>query len=128
MSQDQIADTKSKLDDLEQRIHAAKSSLGAKRRDQRARRRRTGTAMVEKHGDLRRKLDASDDHPARRLEGLDLDVDVLRTSLETWMAKVEGNFDKSFALLRAALSSALRRSYGDRVLDRRIDTAESRQR
>ena len=30
MSQDPIADTKTKLDDLEQRIHAAKSSLGAR--------------------------------------------------------------------------------------------------
>jgi hypothetical protein len=30
MSQDPIADTKNKLDDLEQRIHAARSSLGAR--------------------------------------------------------------------------------------------------
>ncbi len=36
----------------------------------------------------------SDDHPAGVIEGLDFDVDILRTSLETWVAKVEGNFDK----------------------------------
>jgi hypothetical protein len=93
MSQDQIADTKNKLDDLEQRIHAAKSSLGA-RGDLNDQAQKDWMAMVEKHGDIRRKLDASDDHPAGVIEGLDFDVDILRTSLETWVAKVEGNFDK----------------------------------
>ena len=93
MSQDPFADTKRKLDDLEQRINAAKASPGA-----------TGelgdeaqkewSKMVETHSDIRRKLDARDDHPAGVIEGLHFDVDILRTSFETWVAKVERKFDK----------------------------------
>ena len=74
MSQDPIAETRSKLDNLEQRIHAAKNSLGA-----------TGSindeaqkdwaAMIEKHADIRRKLDARPDHPNGFIEGIRFDVD-----------------------------------------------------
>jgi len=50
--------------------------------------------MVEKHADIRRKLDARDDHPAGVIEGIQFDVDILRSSFEKWVAKVEDNFDK----------------------------------
>ena len=93
MSQDPIADTRNKLDDLGQRIHTAKSSLGA-RGDLNDEAQKDWMAMVEKHADIRRKLDAHDNHPADVIEGLHFDVDILRTSFETWVAKVENNFDK----------------------------------
>jgi hypothetical protein len=93
MSQDSLAATRSKLDDLEQRIHAAKSSLGARGaiNDEAQ---QDWNAMLEKHADIRRKLDARDDHPTGVIEGINFDVDILRTSLEKWVAKVEGNFAK----------------------------------
>jgi hypothetical protein len=93
MSQDSIADTKTKLDELEQRILAARSSLGA-RGDIDDEAQRDWKAMVDKHADIRRKLDAHPDHPAGVIEGARFDVDILRTSFEKWVAKVEGNFDK----------------------------------
>jgi hypothetical protein len=93
MSQDLTADTKSKLEDLEKRIQAARTSPGA-----------TGELsdeaqsewkkMVEMHRDIRRRLDARADHPAGVIEGLHFDVDILRTTFETWVAKVEGKFDR----------------------------------
>jgi hypothetical protein len=93
MSQDPIADTKTQLDELEQRIHAAKSSLGA-RGELDAQVHKEWNAMVDKHADIRRKLDAHSTHPTGVVEGLRFDVDILRGSLETWVAKVESNFDK----------------------------------
>jgi hypothetical protein len=93
MSQDPIAVTKSKLDDLEQRIHAAKSSLGA-RGDLNDEAQREWKAMVDKHAEIRRALDAHPDHPAGVIEGVRFDVDILGTSFETWVAKVERDFDK----------------------------------
>ena len=93
MSQDPIADTKTKLDELEQRIHAARSSLGA-RGDIDDEAQRDWKAMLDKHADIRRKLDAHPDHPAGVVEGVRFDVDILRTSFEKWVAKVERNFDK----------------------------------
>ncbi|KAB2939724.1 MAG: hypothetical protein K8F92_05505 [Hyphomicrobium sp.] len=93
MSQDPIADTRSKLDDLEQRIHAAKTSLGA-RGEINTEAQKDWRAMVEKHADIRRKLDARADHPNGVIEGISFDVDILRNSFEKWVAKVEGNFDK----------------------------------
>jgi hypothetical protein len=93
MSQDPIADTKTKLDELEQRILAARSSLGA-RGDIDDEAQRDWKAMVDKHADIRRKLDAHPDHPAGIVQGARFDVDILRTSFETWVAKVERNFDK----------------------------------
>jgi len=93
MSQDPIVDTRNKLDDLGQRILAARSSLGARGgiSDEAE---RDWKMMVEKHSDIRRKLDARPDHPAGVVEGIRFDVDILRTSFEKWVAKVEGNFDK----------------------------------
>ena len=93
MSQDPIAETRSKLDDLEQRIHAARTSLGA-RGEINDEADRDWKAMVEKHSDIRRKLDTHADQPAGVAEGIHFDVDILRTSFEKWVAKVEGNFDK----------------------------------
>jgi hypothetical protein len=93
MSQDPIADTRSKLDDLGQRIHAARTSLGA-RGDIDDEAKKDWTAMIAKHADIRRKLDARDDHPTGVIEGINFDVDILRTSFEKWVAKVESNFDK----------------------------------
>jgi len=93
MSQDPVIDTKSKLDDLEQRIHAARSSLGA-RGDLNAEAQKDWNKMIEMHSDIRRKLDARADHPNGVLEGIRYDVDILRSSFETWVAKVEGKFDR----------------------------------
>lgn len=93
MSHDPIADTRTKLDELEQRIHAAKSAVGA-RGELDADAHKEWKAMVDKHADIRRKLDAHPAHPAGVAEGLRFDVDILRGSLETWVAKVESNFDK----------------------------------
>jgi hypothetical protein len=91
MSQDLIANTKSKLDELEQRINQAKSSLGA-RGDLGDEAEADWNKMVEMHSDIRRKLDARADHPAGVAEGLHFDVDILRTSFEKWVAKVEGKY------------------------------------
>lgn len=93
MSQDPIADTRTKLDDLEQRIHAAKTSLGA-RGELDAEAQKEWNAMVDKHADIRRKLDAHPTHPNGVVEGLRFDVDILQGSFETWVAKVERNFAK----------------------------------
>jgi len=93
MSQDLISDTKSKLDDLEKRIHAAKSSLGA-RGEISDEAHKDWTQMIEMHSDIRRKLDAQPDHPAGVIEGIRFDVDILRSSFEKWVAKVEDKFDK----------------------------------
>lgn len=93
MSQDLIADTKSKLDDLEQRIHAAKSSLGA-RGELSTEAHGDWQKMVDAHADIRRKLDARPDHPLGVIEGIRFDVDILRTAFEKWVAKVEGKFDE----------------------------------
>jgi hypothetical protein len=49
--------------------------------------------MVETHADLRRKLEATGNQSGQALDGISLDVDVLRNSFEQWMARVEGNFD-----------------------------------
>jgi hypothetical protein len=91
MSQNPIvADTKRKLADLEQRIRAARASPGAHHEI-------TGEAqkdwddMVASHAAIARKLEATGDHPAEVLEGIRLDIDVLRHSFERWMARVEGN-------------------------------------
>jgi hypothetical protein len=93
MSQDPIADTQTKLDDLEQRIHTARSSLGA-RGEISDEAEKDWKRMVEMHSDIRRKLDARADHPAGVVEGIRFDVDILRTSFEKWVAKVEGQFGK----------------------------------
>ena len=91
MNQDPFADTKSKLDELEQRINHAKTSLGA-RGDLGDEAEADWNKMIEMHSDIRRKLDARADHPVGVAEGLHFDVDILRTSFEKWVAKVEGKF------------------------------------
>jgi hypothetical protein len=93
MSQDPIADTRSRLEDLEQRIVAAKSSLGA-RGEISDEAQKDWKAMVEMHSDIRRKLDARADHPNGVLEGIRFDIDILRHSFEKWVAKVEDHFER----------------------------------
>ena len=93
MSPDPITDTRKKLDELEQRILAAKSSLGA-RGEISDRAAKDWQAMVEAHADIRRKLDARPDHPNGVLEGIHFDIDILRHSFEKWVANVEDSFDK----------------------------------
>lgn len=93
MSQDLISDTKSKLDDLEQRIHAAKNSLGA-RGEITEEAEKDWAQMIEMHGDIRRKLDAHPDQPVGVVEGIRFDVDILRSAFEKWVAKVEAKFDE----------------------------------
>jgi len=94
MSQKEIAEeTKRKLDELEQKIRAAKTSPGAPEQIVGAAH-KDWQAMVDSHAAISRKLDAADDHPAEVLEGIRLDVDVLCNSFERWMARVEGNYAK----------------------------------
>jgi hypothetical protein len=88
-----VEDTKRRLQELEQRIRAAKSSLGAKGEIV-SEAQKDWDSMVETHADLRRKLDASGDQSGQALAGISLDIDVLRNSFERWMARVEGNFDQ----------------------------------
>ena len=81
---------KRKLADLERRINEAKSSLpahdaiaGDARKD--------WDDMLSRHDAIRRKL-ASEQQSPETLEGLRLDVDVLRHSFDKWMARVETGF------------------------------------
>ena len=89
---DTVEDTKRKLQELEQRIRAAKSSLGAKGEIV-SEAQKQWDAMLETHADLRRKLEAAGNQSGQALDGISLDVDVLRNSFEQWMARVEGDFD-----------------------------------
>ena len=86
-----VDDTKRKLQELEQRIRAAKSSLGAKGEivsDAQT----DWNAMVETHAAIRQRLEASGNQSGQARDGIRLDIDVLRNSFERWMARVEGNF------------------------------------
>jgi hypothetical protein len=90
MSQDPAAeDTKRKLDDLEQRIKTARSTLGAHKEISREAH-KDWDEMVQKHAQIRRKLEGSP--TADVVEGARLDVDTLCNSFERWMARVESNF------------------------------------
>lgn len=90
MSQNEIVeDTKRKLAELEQRIQAAKSSLGADKEIAQGAR-KDWDEMVRTHAEIRRKLDT--DQSSDVLEGVRLDIDVLRHSFERWMARVEGTY------------------------------------
>jgi hypothetical protein len=91
MSQDPIDDTKSKLAELEQRIKAARSSLGEDR-PVASEAKQDWDRMVRAHADICRKLEG--DHSAEALENARLDIDVLRNSFERWMARVESRFHK----------------------------------
>lgn len=94
MSQNPIVeDTKRKLSELEERIRAARSSEGA-HKELADEAKKDWDDMVQNHADISRKLDATDDHSAEVLEGIRLDVDVLRNSFERWMARVESSYSK----------------------------------
>lgn len=86
-----LDDTKRKLDELEARIMAARSSIGAPAKFADGVH-KDWTAMVDTHADIRRKLDSAQNSPDA-LEGIRFDIDILRHSFERWVARVEGNFD-----------------------------------
>jgi hypothetical protein len=88
-----VEDTRRKLQELEQQIRAAKSSLGAKGEIV-SEAQKDWNAMVETHAAIRRRLEASGDQSGQALDGIRLDIDVLRNSFERWMARVEGNFGR----------------------------------
>jgi hypothetical protein len=90
MSDKLIADAKSKLDDLEQRIQKAKGSIGGLDDDAA----RAWKDMVDKHEDIRRKINAGGEHSPNAAEGIRYDVDILTSSFEKWVARVEGKFAK----------------------------------
>lgn len=92
MSQKEIMDeTKAKLEDLEQRIRAAR--LGPNATEQLvSQAHKDWDDMVRAHADISRRFDAADNHSAEALEGIRLDIDVLRNSFERWMSRVEGKF------------------------------------
>jgi hypothetical protein len=86
-----VEETRRMLAELEQRIRAAKSAPGASQKIA-GKAEKDWQDMVQRHADISRKLDAADNQPAQVLEGIHLDIDVLRNSFERWMARVEGNF------------------------------------
>jgi len=91
MSQDPIVEeTKRKLNELEQQIRAARGSLSAQQIANETH--KDWEDMLASHAAISRKLDATDDQSSEVLEGISLDIDVLRHSFERWMARVEGNF------------------------------------
>lgn len=94
MSQNPIVEeTKRKLSELQERIEAARSSAGTKGElAQEAK--KHWDEMVANHAAITRKLEASDHHSAEVLEGIRLDVDVLRNSFERWMARAESSYAK----------------------------------
>jgi hypothetical protein len=94
MSQNPIVEeTRRKLDELEKQIKAAKSAPGASQEIS-SDAHKDWQDMVQSHAEISRKLDAAGAQSAEVLEGVRLDVDVLRHSFERWMARVEGNFAK----------------------------------
>jgi hypothetical protein len=46
--------------------------------------------MIRSHAEIRRRLDAA--QSSQVIEGVRLDIDVLRNSFERWVARVEGSF------------------------------------
>jgi hypothetical protein len=84
-----VEETKRKLDELEQRINAAKSSLGADK-ELAKEASKDWDEMVRTHAEIRSKLAC--DQSSEVLEGVRLDIDVLRNSFERWMSRVETNF------------------------------------
>jgi hypothetical protein len=94
MSDDQMfAETKSKLDDLEQRIAAARASVGAPAKFV-AGAHQDWNEMVATHTELRRRLDNAKSSPGA-LDGISFDIDILRHSFERWAARVEHNYDQA---------------------------------
>ncbi len=94
MSQNPIVEeTRRKLDELDKKIKAAKSAPGASQ-EIASDAHKDWQDMVQSHAAISRKLDAAGDQSAEVLEGIRLDIDVLRHSFERWMARVEGSFAK----------------------------------
>jgi head-tail adaptor len=84
-----IDDTRRKLDDLGQRITAAKSSI-VRDHSLAGQARKDWDDMIRSHAEIRRRLDAA--QSSQVVEGVRLDIDVLRNSFERWVARVEGSF------------------------------------
>jgi hypothetical protein len=92
MSQNPIVeDTKRKLNELEEKIKAARSDRHAELAEDAE---KDWHDMVERHAEINRKIEAEQNHTADFLEGIRLDIDTLRNSFERWMARVESNFAK----------------------------------
>ena len=82
-----LDDAKRKLDELEQRIQAARGQYGAvSEADE------DWQDMVRAHTEMQRKLDTAKDRSSEALESFHFDIDILRNSFEKWMARVERNF------------------------------------
>jgi hypothetical protein len=82
-----LDNAKRKLDELEQRIQAARAQHGAVSEAD-----KDWQDMVRAHTGMQRKLDAAKDHSAEALETIHFDIDILRNSFEKWMSLVERNF------------------------------------
>lgn len=95
MSQKEIVDeTKAKLEELEQRIRAARVAPSST--DQIvSQAHKDWDDMLSTHAEISRRLGSTHDHSAETLEGIRLDIDVLRNSFERWMSRVEDNFAKN---------------------------------
>jgi hypothetical protein len=78
---------KTEIDDLEQRIQAARARYGVVCEAD-----KDWQDMVRAHAEMQRKLDVAKDHSAEAIESLRSDTDILRNSFERWMARVEKNF------------------------------------
>jgi hypothetical protein len=88
MSDSTIEETRRKLDDLEQQIKAAKSSVPSETLAAQAQ--ADWDNMVASHAEISRRLAA--DQSSAVVEGARLDIDVLRNSFERWMSRVESNY------------------------------------
>ena len=77
-----LDDAKRKLDELEQRIQAARAQHGAVSEAD-----KNWEDMVRAHTEMQRKLDAAKDHSAEALESIRFDIDFLRNSFEKWMVE-----------------------------------------
>ena len=105
MIQDPIVeDAKRKLDELEQKIHTARSL-----REIAGQAHEDWQPMVRTHTGISRKLEAAKDNPAEVLVGIRFDIDILGHSFEKWMARVKEASHKT-----ASEKKVPRSSRGDR--------------
>jgi len=84
-----IDDAKRKLDELEQRIQAARAQYGAVSEAD-----KDWQDMVRAHTEMQRKFEAAKDRSSEDLESVHFDIDILRNSFEKWMVRVERDFTK----------------------------------
>ena len=84
-----LNEAKRKLDELEQRIQAARAQYGTVSEAD-----KDWQDMVRTHTEMQRKFEAAKDRPSEDLESLHFDIDIMRNSFEKWMARVEKDFTK----------------------------------